>query len=385
MTASICSDLKHWMCDEALPFWSTAGFDQRRGVFYERMHPDGSPDDVAPMRVRVQFRQIYTLSHAAVLGWLPQGGAIALDAWQGIARRFYRPDGAAGFVHVLGADGTVVDDRRDSYDHAFAVLALGWLARATGDTGVLALVDDVLAFVDAELTDPLGALLEGKPPALPRRQNPQMHWFEAMLGLHESIGHPSALRRAALHRDLFETRLYDAEHGTVGEYFTDSWERASGAAGDSVEPGHQAEWTWLLRSHERLAGLDASPVASRLLDKVLASADPNSGLLVDEVDRDLRILRGTRRSWLQTELSKAWIAEAEVGRPGAADAAMAALQVLRERYLQQPFRAGWIDQLGADLRPVEGSVPSSILYHVFLAVAEAERVLGTPANRAAVA
>ena len=369
-------NIKNWMIETALPFWSTTGFDSRNGVFFERMGEDALPDYTAPMRVRVQFRQIYTLSHAAVLGWLPGGGALALNAWNSIAHLFYKPDGAPGFVHILSPDGTILDARRDSYDHAFAILALAWLARATGDRQIFALVDEVLAFVDTRLTDPRGALYEGNPRALPRRQNPQMHWFEAMLALHVAIDRPDALMRAARFRTFFEDVLFDPATATLGEYFAEDWSRLPDATGDSVEPGHQAEWTWLLRTHERLAGLPSGHHASRLLDTALASADPASGLLVDEVDRMMRVRRGTRRSWLQTELCKAWIAECEAGRPGARAAAISALDVLHERHLCQPFHAGWIDMLDEQLAPVSGPVPASILYHVFVAAVEADRVLG---------
>lgn len=370
--SDIVTSLATWMREVSLPFWARNGIDPRTGLFHERMLPDGMPDGAAPLRARVQFRQVYSLSHAAIAGWLPDGGQIALAAWEKIVARFHGRGGEPGFVHVLAPDGSVADARRDSYDHAFAVLALAWLVRATGDAQARAMLDGLLAFVDEHLTDPAGALLEGLPHAPPRRQNPQMHWFEAMLALHEAIGHPQGLARAAFFRRLFEERLYDSRTRTLGEHFEADWQ----PAGRSVEPGHLAEWTWLLRTHERLAGLERGGLASDLLASALRAADPATGLLVDEVDAGFAVRRGTRRSWLQTELCKAWIAEAEVGRPGAADAARGALEALARHHLFRPFPAGWIDQLDEAARPVPGPVPASILYHVLVAVLEADRVLG---------
>lgn len=372
---ALVAGLRHWLCEDVLPFWANAGRDARTGLFLERFLADRSGDVSAPLRVRVQFRQIYSLAHAAALGWFPDGAQIALRAWEATRQHFWNARDGGGFHHILAADGSVIDARRDSYDHAFAILALSWLARATGEGRLLAELDALLAFIDTRLTDPDGILLEGDPHTLPRRQNPQMHWFEAMLAMHDAVAHPQALERAARYRHLFEAVLFDRPTGTLGEYFTEDWKHAPGAAGHSVEPGHQAEWTWLLRTHERLAGLPPSEEASILLRTALATAHPELGLLVDEADRANGVRRATRRSWLHTELAKAWIAEAEINREGARPKAFAALALLEQHFLRKPFREGWIDQLDEQGQPIAGPVPASILYHIWVAVLEADRVL----------
>ena len=61
---------------------------------------------------------------------------------------------------------------------------------------VQALVDQTLLFSHECLTQPDGSLLESIPPELPRRQNPHMRAFEAMLALYEAIAHPQAIERA---------------------------------------------------------------------------------------------------------------------------------------------------------------------------------------------
>jgi mannose/cellobiose epimerase-like protein (N-acyl-D-glucosamine 2-epimerase family) len=366
--------LVDWLIEDCLPFWVGQGFNKSLGLFYEAIDETGEPDLAAHLRVRVQFRQIYSFSHASVLGWSCGGAEIAHFAWGRVVKTAAGGRPIDGFAHTLNPDASISDSRRDAYDHAFAVLAGSWLYRATGDENVRRDVQAILDFVDANMTDVGGALREGLPPSLPRRQNPQMHWFEAMLALHEAIGHPEALRRASRFRDLLITKLVDQSTGTLGEYFDDAWLPAAGARGNVVEPGHMAEWTWLLRRHEDLAGLGRDPMASRLLNAALRLRDPETGLLIDESDRLGRVVLGTRRSWLATELAKAWTVEAEAGRPGAAAEAQAALKILDERHLRRPFTAGWIDRLDERAKPLAGPVPASILYHVFVAVAEAHRV-----------
>jgi mannose/cellobiose epimerase-like protein (N-acyl-D-glucosamine 2-epimerase family) len=237
----------------------------------------------------------------------------------------------------------------------------------------------VLAFIDSHLTAPDGSLHEGLPRTLPRRQNPHMHMYEAMLALHETLAHPEALPRAANLLGLMQTRFIDPETGTLGEFFDDNWAPAAGETGDSIEPGHQAEWVWLLRRHQKLAGLGADTAIDRLAAQLLGharrNANPATGFLIDETDRFHTIRKASRRTWLQTEMAKALIAQAEVGAAGAAAEARAFLRHFAQGYLARPIPGGWMDQFDAAGRPMATTIPASTLYHIFVAVIEADRVL----------
>ncbi|MGQ3355546.1 MAG: AGE family epimerase/isomerase [Phreatobacter sp.] len=367
--------LVRWLKTESLPFWASAGLNDRTGLAYEQMDAGGSPDPDALLRVRVQLRQIYAFSHASVLGWLPNGDELAFRLWHRL-REVAAPDGLGqGLVHLLSPDGQVSNATRDSYDHAFAVLAVSWLRRATGETKLDTDIDDLMGFVDGRLTDDVGALTEGWPQSLPRRQNPQMHWFEAMLALFEAAGRAEGLERAARMKAFMLHRLLDSETDTIGEFFGDDWRAVDGPMGDTVEPGHLAEWCWLLRRHETLSQQAREPLPSRLLASASRTEDSRTGLLVNECDRQFRVRRGSRRSWLATEYAKAWISEVEAGVPGSAAKAHRALRTMDEHHLRRPIVAGWIDEVDAGGRPVPGKIPTSILYHVFVVVAEADRVL----------
>lgn len=378
--SSIVRDLVGWCRDAALPLWATAGRDPAGG-FHERLWPDGRPDEAAIRRVRVQARQVYVYAQAACLGWYPAGVEVAMHGFRQLRDRARSPDGRPGFVHLLKPDGSVHDARRDSYDHAFILLGLGWLLKAGGGADVRALFDETRAFVEQTLSEPDGSVLEGVPHILPRRQNPQMHLFEAMLALHETIGHPDALARAATLRRLFEDQFVDPASGTLGELFTQDWAPLPGPDGDVVEPGHMVEWTWLLRRHDRLAGLPRSSLPRRLLDTILPTAEAGTGFLIDETDRSGRPRRATRRCWPQTELAKAWIAESEVSAADARPRAEEVLLALRNHYLQpkgegSPVAGGWVDQYDGEGRLISTDMPASTFYHVFCAIAEADRVLG---------
>ncbi|KRD96153.1 hypothetical protein ASE63_12085 [Bosea sp. Root381] len=367
------SKLSRWLCDEALPFWQSRGRDVVFGGVHERLRWDGAPDVATAKRVRVQARQIYCYSHASALGWFDGlGFAGATLDW--LLEKAASPDGGPGFVHLLQPDGSVANPLRDTYDHAFILLALAWYAKASGDAQARALIGATLDFLDEWMLCTDGSYREGVPPALPRRQNPHMHLFEAMLALHETLAFPGALERAGKLRSMLLERFL-APTGLLLEFFDDDWRPASGDVGRIVEPGHLAEWCWLLRRYERAAGLAPDTLPSALIDAAEATADPATGFLIDEAFSDGTCSRRSRRLWPQTEWAKAWLSEQRAGRPGAGAKAAHALGQLSTCYLGQPLPGAWIDQMDDTGRPLVDTIPASTLYHVFAAAVEADAVL----------
>lgn len=364
--------LKSRMITEALPLWAAAGWDRSNGGFVERLAADGTPDRIAPRRVRVQARQIYCFAKAAHLGWYPEGAAIAREGLGWLLANAKSPDGRAGFVHVLGPDGSVLNAVRDTYDHAFILLALATVYQLGRDPDVRAEIDSLMQFIDTGLRSPDGGYAEGVPTAMPRRQNPQMHLFEAFIAAFDATHDQSFQARAGDLFGLFMSNLYDAQTGFLGEYFEQDWSRIEPVV---VEPGHQAEWVWLLKQFERITGCPTARHRGRLLDSALRFRDAD-GYLIDEGNTGHDIVKATRRLWPQTEIAKAWLAQAESGVAGAEDEARAALMRLDAGYLQHPVKGGWYDQFDNDGHSLVETIPASSFYHILCAVAEAERVLG---------
>ena len=198
--------------------------------------------------------------------------------------------------------------------------------------------------------------------------------------MHETVAHRQAMPRAQRLLALMNEKFFDPRTETLGEYFTDAWALVSGEEGNCVEPGHQAEWSWLLRKYERLCGLPPGPLSATLLKSALRWNDPDTGLLFDEADCNGPLRKTSRRNWPQTELAKAWIAQAEIGTAGAAEKAKAALQALSDYYLDKPVVGAWTDQFDKEGRPLTVTLPASSFYHIFCAIAEADRVLGSQAT-----
>ena len=364
-----------WMRDEALPFWLTRAADAD-GLFHETLALDGTPMPDTERRLRTGMRQVYVFAHAAQLGLADRARSLDL-AERMMARlraRAWAPDGRPGWVARFGRDGAVTDDRRDLYDHAFALHALAALYLATGHADHAGSIDATLDVVDRVLAAPHGGWAESDRHELPRRQNPHMHLFEASLALFEATGEARHLARAGDILELFRDRLFDGATGLLGEFFALDWSRAPGPDGGRLEPGHMAEWVWLLRRYERASAQPVDAVCATLLASAQRLGLTADGFLMDEVDAGGRPLRDRRRLWPQTEYLKALLVQhLATGEAGLLDAAEALVRRLFDSYLTDIPRGAWRDQFRLDGTSTAADIPASILYHAFAPVVEIMR------------
>ncbi|MEQ8356162.1 MAG: AGE family epimerase/isomerase [Kiloniellaceae bacterium] len=381
--------LQSWLSGTLLPFWASAGFDEANGAFVEKFEPSGEATAEDYTRLRVQARQIYVFSHAAAAGFSTVGQARAESAFAFLdAHAWDREEG--GWFHRLRRSGAVLDRTKDSYDHAFMLLAMAWLYRAGGDERLLQRARETLTFFDAALGLSRGGVFDGyseqqvAPGAetpLPRRQNPHMHLLEALLALHEASGEACWMERADQIFELFERYFFDADEAQLIEFFDHSWREMPFEGRRLREPGHFFEWTWLLHRYAALSGNDRAVAAMRRLFDWAWKHGVDRGsaapfVVFEELDPEARILAGGRkRLWPQTEGVKACLAVYE--RFGDQEALTAARQLLAAKFdvfasLDHPR---WREQVDRDGKLIREGMPASSLYHLFLAVAEAIRVL----------
>jgi mannose/cellobiose epimerase-like protein (N-acyl-D-glucosamine 2-epimerase family) len=360
-----------WIRNQALPLWAHAGFDPSSHASYERLLADGAPDLKADMRVRVQARQVFVFALAHHLDWYDNGQALAEKALAFVEHSGAHP--VAGYVHMLDHRYRVIDGRQDLYDHAFFLLAHAWCYRAFGKRSALEKASKLLNYLDRAFASDKGGWNEGNYRTAYRRQNPHMHMLEAFLSLYDASHDDRWLIRAGEVVQLFETRFYDPARKVLLEYFTPDWAVIEGEKGERVEPGHMMEWVWLLRWYESRAGRPVAHFADALYSKVLSSGiHSGSGLLLDEIAPDGRVLAGTKRCWPQTEYIKACIAQARAGRPGCEAHAADAIDRLFRYYLDDVRIPGlYLDRRGVDDEILDTPVPASTLYHLVVAAAEA--------------
>lgn len=321
----------------------------------------------------VQFRQTYVFAYGALLGVCEP--SVARQLFARTVAAAWHPDG--GWVHRLDTAGSVLDPTRDAYDQAFALLASAWVYRLDRDPGTLSWAYRTLEFMDARMSSPFGGYEEAIPTRAPRRQNPHMHLYEALLCLYEVSGDPSFLQRASRLQMLLESHFV-SDTGALREYFGPALEPMVGADGACVEPGHHAEWTWLLHEHARLDtahAVDHTRRARALFAFIEQHGFTPHGLPVERVDTRGSITHGGTKLWAVCETLKAYVARAEVAGESCMPAIGLLVDAVFERFLS-PVAPVWFEGVAANGTPDTRRMPTSTLYHLTLAFSELLRFSG---------
>lgn len=348
-------DLEDWIERRALPLWLGAGFDARTGTVWEALDHDGRPLTALPRRLRVQARCAYCFALAARAD-APERLEKARALFRFIMERGFDPE-TGNLGSVLGPDGALRTARHDLYDLAFVFLAAAALIEAGCDVAAdLARLEDALARLEA----PRG-WHESPARERPRRQNPHMHMLEAMTALYKATGEPRFLDRAQACVDLFRTAFLQPD-GVVLEYFDGDWTAV--AEGQVVEPGHMAEWIYLIERFEAVTGRSTGLPLDAVFRLVLAGRDGH-GLLLDST----MPASSTRRTWPQTEFLKAALSLQRRGSdiPGLDALGEEILAALWREYLDTPVPGGWYDRRASDGTLLSDNMPASTFYHLLVA------------------
>jgi mannose/cellobiose epimerase-like protein (N-acyl-D-glucosamine 2-epimerase family) len=369
---------------ELLPFWATTGFLQDQNLFCERLDFAGHPILEVPHRAMVQARQIYVYAQAAILGIFPEGASLADRALSTLLDRYCDDSGARkGFAFSIDLDGRIASSVRDSYAHAFILLALAWSFRLTQDRHLLRIADDTILFIESFLVDKSRSGLFDQYPvgARQKRQNPLMHLLEAYLALHEAEPSGRYIEKAGAIVHLFKKHLFQHDSGVLLENFDEDWsEHPDQRLARVFEPGHHFEWVWLLDWYRRLAGNDLSEFVEPLYAVARNHGVEETGLCFDEVFMGGSPAKRSHRLWPHTEAAKAAAVRFGSGEADAADFAEVMTAALNETFLGRPFAAGWIDHFASNGTPLIDFVPASSLYHLFGAFAELSRSFGHGRN-----
>ncbi len=344
------------------------------GFLVERLNADGAPVESGFHRVMLLGRQLHTysiwgrrLQHAGY--W-----AMAGDLVDQLSGPFRDMDGGGWFARI-DPEGKPSDTDKDLYAHAFVLFGLGsWIA-AGGDMQaphVRDLLDEGHRMMTDAFQRPDGSFSEcldrgGRDLAGERvEQNPHMHLLEACLLLLETTGEA---RWRALAEDvlaLFEKGFYRPDPPVLFEHLRRDL-TPDPFKGRSVEPGHHAEWAWLLTcASTLLARDDLHHSAEILLEAAIVRGwNASDGGLVDEIDAEnSEILAPTRRLWPTLELAKA-LAGREKPVEGIGQS-----QVLSHLLDHRLSADGtWSERLGVDaLTIADPTMPASSLYHLSMAM-----------------
>ncbi|MUG79179.1 mannose-6-phosphate isomerase [Bombella sp. ESL0380] len=366
-----------WLLHKALPLWSQAGFDRDAGLYHERLTFEATPITLPHRRLMVQARQIATYCQAALNGHY-DAGEQALTVLDHVTQQYHRADGSAGWVFALGPDLAPSDAKRDLYGHAFILFAHGWAYRLGKDPALLHRAEASLAEIDQLFPSTHGGYRDVLPATSDRHsQNPHMHLLEACLTLFEVSGrevflhHADAILKLALHSFI------PAGMDALLEFFTPEWKPERPAGQNRVEPGHQAEWCWLLGEYLRLApdgrhAATARQAQQRLHDRLQKTAP--GPLLPDALLDDGSMLEASTRIWPQTEMMRLLAQHGPADLQSRQERLATMSQLFFTHYAPAPLNGGWIDRLDEQGKTATDHMPASSLYHIYSA---GQAILGT--------
>ena len=232
-----------WLEQNALPFWAGQGIDPATGTAWEALDHQGGPCADMTRRLRVQVRQAYCFSMSPE----PAHKDLALQLFRFAMDHGFDP--ATGqLAATLAPDLTILTAPHDLYDLAFMALAAAALTEAGYD--VTADLERLVSEI-AKLKAPRG-WYETAARSLPRRQNPHMHLFEATVALFKATGEARFRDMADECLGLFQDVFLQTDNRIL-EFFAEDWQPLSGTE-QAVEPGHMAEWVFLLDRYEDVMG-----------------------------------------------------------------------------------------------------------------------------------
>ncbi len=374
-TIKTLGKLGQWCRVSALPYWASNGLHSQMGS-HERLHMDGRPNVNSTLRMRVQARQAYVYAHASSLGWYKNAKQISDHCWRFLTGPGFTRDAndTASCVHLLNPDGRVCDALQDTYDQTFVILAGAWRYKAFNDTSALDVAKQVLKFLDANVKDKTDGWLEGVPAKTPRRQNPHMHMFEALLVLYSTTDDQKYLDQLEALFNMFKNYFFDAQTHTIIEYFDQDWMRSEKNGGPIV-PGHMMEWCWLLQKYGEHGSIEAKSYSEKLFFQAIElGVNKKNQLLCDTVDGVGGLQSATFRSWPQTEYIKACLAMARQFNDFTyVKKAAKIIDVVFTTYLKNVPMGGWVDMVDEDGRPVSKYMQASSFYHFLGAAAQADR------------
>lgn len=367
-----------WLLQKALPLWDQAGFDKEAGLYHERLTFEAAPITLPHRRLMVQARQIATYCQAALNGHY-KAGEQALTVLDHVTRLYHQADDSLGWVFALGPDQKPSDTKRDLYGHAFILFAHGWAYRLSGNPALLHRAEDTLAEIDTIFPSTHSGYRDAIPATSDRHsQNPHMHLLEACLTLFEVSGcevflsHADSILSLALHSFI------PAGTDALLEFFTPDWKPEQPLGQNRVEPGHQAEWCWLLGEYLRLAPdgqhATAARTAQHALYARLRQTSPGP-LLPDALLDDGSVLEASTRIWPQTEMMRLLAQHAPDDFQPRQEQLARMSQLFFTHYAPALLNGGWIDRLDAQGNMATDHMPASSLYHIYSA---GQVILRTP-------
>jgi mannose/cellobiose epimerase-like protein (N-acyl-D-glucosamine 2-epimerase family) len=366
--------LRAWLIEDSLPIWADIGVDRKRGGFVEAIGQNGHAIE-RPRRARVVGRQVYSFHVSGKCGWLDEAANVTHHGANALYRHCSHPDGLV--FPVISADGRILDRSFDLYDHAFVLLALASLAESEpqASNAAIRMITAMERFRRRS-----GGWTATSPVSEALLSNPHMHMLEACLAF-ERLPNCNSIWSKLSNEivGLALKSLINPTSGALHEFCSLDFGIISDPSLFQIEPGHQFEWAWLLRSwNARVNDPVVEQAAARLVTIAETYGVDNRGIVIDGLDANLSPVAKSARLWPQTERLKANVQAAAlssgVARRVAVARATQAIEAI-SCFTATAGRGLWFDRIDHAARCVDAPAPASTLYHIVCAIEYCERIL----------
>ncbi|MFM0354491.1 AGE family epimerase/isomerase [Paraburkholderia nemoris] len=359
----IGSAMRHYVTT-VLPMWRSSGFNPDLELPFEAVSSvDCQPLPALRYRAMACARQLFVFSRAGELDH-------AAKLFESLLRNF-RDKTRGGWYFSIGPDCTPLDTTKDLYTHAFVVFACSEYLLRSGVGEAEQVVRETTSLIEDRFSaDVGGGLLNGaldrdfNRVLMPPVQNPIMHLAEAYLAASAAIGDASFEELLQRIGRVVENTFLDRSTGCILELPRDS-------AGNRIEPGHQFEWFYLVRSGSfDWAGEQLDESISRAFGFAQRNGiDPATNGVCAALNLDGSVQDHTQRIWAQTEYLRALAMNVDSDSNR-----MLAEQIFHfsSRFLSEK---GWNECLSPNGQIVRSDMPSTTPYHLCTAYSELQRIV----------
>lgn len=324
---------------------------------------DGNPIAGAARELHATTRMVHSFALGRLAGFA--GTEDMIDHGMRTLRKRHRDADNGGYIWAFAEDGTVRDDRKLAYGHAFVLLA-GASAKMVDHPDADQLIADVMEVIDLRFWDSATRRMKEEYTrdwrvfSTYRGMNANMHMSEALLAAAEATGDMGYARRARGIFDFFVGEIGAAHGWRLPEHYTEGWRVDPDYEGDPMfrprgaTPGHSFELARLLlqlRDMEDRNDTQLLDWARDLYARALADGwdDARGGIIYTVDPRNGAPLRRSRYWWPVTEAIGAAAAMIKAGDDRKDDYRM--FWQAGERLFIDRKRGGWLPEVDDAGRP----------------------------------
>lgn len=272
----------NYLRENLIPFWSERIMEAHYGGFQTNYDLNGVRTNVTEKSFLAQCRCIFTISHAVRLGfsWPDYNNVLK----QGIEFLFknYRDEKYGGYYWMVDEDGSVLDDKKIIYGHAYLIYALSEYALLTGDKECIEEANQIFDLLQKDIHDTENggyfehynrqfSLIEARNDiGAFKSLDVHMHLMEAFTTLNELTN--QGKHRIALEKinSLIFDKMTNKDTGTGISMFKSNWTPIANVELDTVwgsdrfdddksiditSYGHNIELAWLYLHSQDILGI----------------------------------------------------------------------------------------------------------------------------------